>query len=134
MLCTNYVNECNTLGLCSNSISLTCSRPAALWLSLFIIVCFHRDFSFNNITGQVPQSLFSLSSLAYLWVKPDSIFRLVIKHFYSVRLYYCLCLYFSLFSVRFLGNNSLDGTLPEQKSTSLINMYYPFHLIWTNAN
>ncbi|WOK97086.1 putative LRR receptor-like serine/threonine-protein kinase [Canna indica] len=46
------------------------------------------DLSFNNITGQLPQSLFSLSSLGYL----------------------------------FLGNNSLSGTLPANKSESLLNI------------
>ncbi|KAJ3693543.1 hypothetical protein LUZ60_009023 [Juncus effusus] len=43
------------------------------------------DLSFNNITGQLPQSLF-MSSLTYL----------------------------------FLGNNSFTGSLPSQKSTSLL--------------
>ncbi|KAG6524797.1 hypothetical protein ZIOFF_014741 [Zingiber officinale] len=46
------------------------------------------DLSFNNITGEVPQSLFSLSSLAYV----------------------------------FLGNNSLSGNLPAQKSNALMNI------------
>ncbi|KAM3684242.1 hypothetical protein ACJW31_11G029200 [Castanea mollissima] len=49
---------------------------------------FLRDLSFNNITGQVPDSLFNLSSLSYL----------------------------------FLGNNKLNGALPTQKSTSLLNI------------
>ncbi|XP_042403699.1 probable LRR receptor-like serine/threonine-protein kinase At1g56140 isoform X3 [Zingiber officinale] len=46
------------------------------------------DLSFNNISGEAPQSLFSLNSLAYL----------------------------------FLGNNSLSGNLPAQKSNSLMNI------------
>ncbi|XP_020103075.1 probable LRR receptor-like serine/threonine-protein kinase At1g56130 isoform X2 [Ananas comosus] len=46
------------------------------------------DLSFNNITGQLPPSLFSLNLLSYL----------------------------------FLGNNSLSGSLPAQKSTSLLNV------------
>ncbi|XP_078176435.1 putative LRR receptor-like serine/threonine-protein kinase At1g56130 isoform X2 [Carex rostrata] len=46
------------------------------------------DLSFNNITGEVPQSLFSLSTLNYL----------------------------------FLGNNSISGGLPSQKSPSLLNI------------
>ncbi|KAJ3693538.1 hypothetical protein LUZ60_009018 [Juncus effusus] len=44
------------------------------------------DLSFNNIAGQIPQSLFSMNSLTYL----------------------------------FLGNNSFTGSLPSQKSTSLL--------------
>nr|TKR97677.1 putative LRR receptor-like serine/threonine-protein kinase [Populus alba] len=43
------------------------------------------DLSFNNLTGQVPSALFTMSSLQYL----------------------------------FLGNNSLIGTLPNQKSSTL---------------
>ncbi|KAJ4754844.1 Leucine-rich repeat transmembrane protein kinase [Rhynchospora pubera] len=46
------------------------------------------DLSFNNVTGELPESLFSLSSLNYL----------------------------------FLGNNSLTGGLPSQKSTSLLSI------------
>ncbi|XP_078437586.1 putative LRR receptor-like serine/threonine-protein kinase At1g56140 [Wolffia australiana] len=48
----------------------------------------HLDFSFNNITGSIPQSIFSSSSLIFL----------------------------------FLGNNSLSGGLPAQKSSSLKNI------------
>ncbi|KAK9949627.1 hypothetical protein M0R45_005144 [Rubus argutus] len=47
-----------------------------------------RDLSFNNLTGQIPDSLFNLSSL----------------------------------SILFLGNNKLNGTLPEYKTASLLNI------------
>uniref|UniRef100_A0A0E0LS89 non-specific serine/threonine protein kinase n=1 Tax=Oryza punctata TaxID=4537 RepID=A0A0E0LS89_ORYPU len=47
------------------------------------------DLSFNNITGEVPQSILNLNNLGYL----------------------------------FLGNNSLTGSLPDVKSSSLTNLY-----------
>ncbi|RXH98780.1 hypothetical protein DVH24_011105 [Malus domestica] len=56
------------------------------------LVC--RDLSFNNLTGQLPSSLFTMSSLTSL----------------------------------FLGNNSLSGPLPSQKSDQLqtIDLSYNF--------
>ncbi|GMN46950.1 hypothetical protein TIFTF001_016133 [Ficus carica] len=48
----------------------------------------HLDLSFNNIIGQIPDSLFNMSSLSFL----------------------------------FLGNNKLNGTLPQQKSRYLLTI------------
>ncbi|GMG99322.1 hypothetical protein Nepgr_001162 [Nepenthes gracilis] len=64
------------------------------------------DLSFNNITGQIPNSLFNLSSLSYL----------------------------------FLGNNKLTGSLPTQKTSSLLNIDLSYNEIsgsfpsWVSEN
>ncbi|KAF2918544.1 probable LRR receptor-like serine/threonine-protein kinase At1g56140 isoform X2 [Oryza sativa Japonica Group] len=51
------------------------------------------DLSFNNITGEVPQSILNLNNLGYL----------------------------------FLGNNSLTGSLPDAKSSSLTNLDFSYN-------
>ncbi|XP_015695988.2 probable LRR receptor-like serine/threonine-protein kinase At1g56140 [Oryza brachyantha] len=51
------------------------------------------DLSFNNITGEVPQSILNLKNLQYL----------------------------------FLGNNSLTGSLPDVKSSSLNNLDFSYN-------
>ncbi|KAJ3693539.1 hypothetical protein LUZ60_009019 [Juncus effusus] len=64
------------------------------------------DLSFNNITGELPPSLFNLNSLTYL----------------------------------FLGNNSLVGSLPSQKSISLLNVDLSYNQLngsfpsWVNGS
>ncbi|XP_062195410.1 probable LRR receptor-like serine/threonine-protein kinase At1g56130 [Phragmites australis] len=51
------------------------------------------DLSFNNITGQIPQSILNLETLGFL----------------------------------FLGNNSLLGSLPDEKSPSLNNLDFSYN-------
>ncbi|XP_052165323.1 probable LRR receptor-like serine/threonine-protein kinase At1g56140 isoform X2 [Oryza glaberrima] len=56
------------------------------------------DLSFNNITGEVPQSILNLNNLRYL----------------------------------FLGNNSLTGSLPDVKSSSLNNLDFSYNQLMGN--
>ncbi|KAJ4763489.1 Leucine-rich repeat transmembrane protein kinase [Rhynchospora pubera] len=88
-------NGSSTLNFISNMTSLSTLVLRNCEISDTLSIDFSKlknlqllDLSFNNITGGVPQSLFSLSSLRYL----------------------------------FLGNNTLSGSLPSQKSTSLLNI------------
>ncbi|KAJ0081258.1 hypothetical protein Patl1_11744 [Pistacia atlantica] len=57
------------------------------------------DLSFNNLSGEIPSALFNISSLTYF---------LLLFHTFSI--------------TRFLGNNSLSGSLPNQKSENLLNI------------
>ncbi|KAK4804839.1 hypothetical protein SAY86_004656 [Trapa natans] len=80
-------------------------KHLATFVSCFDFHFSIRDLSFNNLYGHIPDSLFNLSSLSFL----------------------------------FLGNNSLNGTLPAQKSSSLVNIDLSYNFLtgsfpsWVNS-
>ncbi|XVF39988.1 hypothetical protein PTKIN_Ptkin01aG0077300 [Pterospermum kingtungense] len=65
----------------------------------------HLDLSFNNLTGQIPSALFNMNSL---------------ENFPALRI--LVDIYGIDQMARFLGNNSLSGTLPNQKNETLQTM------------
>uniref|UniRef100_A0A0D3G0C6 non-specific serine/threonine protein kinase n=1 Tax=Oryza barthii TaxID=65489 RepID=A0A0D3G0C6_9ORYZ len=84
----------------SNSLeSIDFSKYASLTL---------LDFSFNNITGPIPQALLNLNSLNYLYGL--SFFPSLFLGIEGLFVYLANACKFCM--IRFLGNNSLTGKLP----------------------
>ena len=98
-----------------------------------------RDLSFNNITGQVPQALLNLNSLNFLYnfLAFECIFlqdleTLCIVFFIELEAFIIyLANAKKIVPIRFLGNNSLSGSLPSSKGPNLKYLYVTvvqFHL------
>jgi len=95
-------------------------------MSPFLLSIYHcRDLSFNNIIGQVPQPLLILSSLIFLY---GFFAFLGFEEAFIINLANAS----NFFLARFLGNNSLSGSLPSSIGPALKYLDFSYNQLSGN--
>ncbi|XP_071699001.1 uncharacterized protein [Rutidosis leptorrhynchoides] len=89
----------SVLSLRNNRISGSIPTDIGEYQKLTRLCLLIRDLSFNNLTGPMPRELFNLSQISF-FIPPLN----------------------QMLIFRFLGNNSLTGTVPDIKSGTLQNI------------